>query len=159
MPAQGAQGPQTNRLTNRKHPGDMTGRADEQAKKAIADAQKIEQAGVTMADSNNPISHILDNVQSVVDYTDDARPKVEPKPVAPVAPAEPKKYRIRVVAGIDNMTFGKEIISSGDFTDPDHPIMPIIGSLKTYSFEEGRQYIVDEPLYIHLRDLGYLYGE
>jgi len=136
-----------------KAPTDYTGRLDEKGKRDMAD--QVAQAGEQMAMATG-----LRRTGSMVqDLTDKARPKVAPVPVAPEESAEPKTYRVRVVADIENMTFGKEIIDHGDFTDPNNPRMPVLGSLKTYNFQEGGQYIVDEPLYIHLRDLGYLYGE
>lgn len=139
-----------------KAPTDYTGRLDERAKKDQANqvAEAAEQMSMaTGARRPQPTG------RNVTDYTDKARPKVSTDPVPPEEPAEPKTYRVRVVADIENMTFGKEIIDPGNFEDPNNPRMPVLGSLKTYNFQEGGQYIVDEPLYIHLRDLGYLYGE
>lgn len=96
--------------------------------------------------------------KEVTDYTDAARPKVEPMPAANV-PHEPREYVVRLVASIENMTFGREIIDPGDFSDPANPRMPMVGGLKSYNFIENKLYKVDEPLYQHLRELGYLYEE
>lgn len=135
----------------RKNVTDLTGREDERLRnenEALLDEQ-AERMSMVNASSRR-------SNREVIDYTDEARPKVAPKPVeAPVGP--PQNYRVRLMADIENMTFGKEIIDPGDFTDPNSPRMPVLGSLKTYDFKEGREYIVDEPLYIHLRDLGYVY--
>lgn len=139
------------RRTTRKGPTDLTGRTDEKLKaehQADLDA-KAEQ--MAMVDTTKRSAS-----RELIDYTDEARPKTAPRPVIE-EPKNPKKYKIRVLADIDRMTFGKEIIDHGDFTDPNNPRMPQLGALKEYNFQEGREYLVDEALYIHLRDLGYVY--
>jgi hypothetical protein len=139
----------------RRSPRDLTGRTDDDLKRAHAD--EIEQAGQEMAMATAaPPSR--KRSKEVTDYTDAARPKVEPKPVFE-QPAEPREYVVRLVASIEDMTFGREIIDPGDFSDPNSPRMPLLGGLKTYNFTEGKLYKVDEPLYLHLRDLGYLYDD
>lgn len=95
--------------------------------------------------------------KTITDYTDAARPKVAPRPAE--APHEPREYVVRLVASIENMTFGRDIIDPGDFSDPVNPRMPMVGGLKSYNFTEGTLYKVDEPLYLHLKELGYLYEE
>ena len=136
-----------------RHPRDLTGREDERLKREKADA--IEQAGAEMAMAAPARRK---RSRQVTDYTDAARPKPSPVPVT-IEPAEPRTYIVRLVASIDDMTFGREIIDAGDFTDPSNPRMPIIGGLKTYNFIEGHQYKVDEALYQHLKGLGYLYED
>jgi hypothetical protein len=141
----------TPRRTTRKGPTDLTGRTDEKLKaenQAAIDRAAEQMSMITVAENRSR--------GDVIDYTDEARPPVAPAPVIE-EPKIPKKYKIRLVADIDNMTFGKEIIDPGDFSDPNNPRMPMLGSLKTYDFKEGREYLVDENLYIHLRDLGYVY--
>ena len=150
MPEISTQNP--NRKATRADPKDQTGRLMEKQK--AEQALKVELEAQRMAE--------LQGIQSVkdsapVDYRDKSRPKVEHTVTVPAEPAVPKEYRVRIVADIEGMTFGKEVIFPGDFSDPANPIMPVMGSLKTYDFKEGREYLVDENLYIHLRDLGYLY--
>lgn len=144
--------PTPDRRPTRKAPGDYTGVQDGKLK--AENAQRVLDAAETMSMAQK-LQAVNDSAP--VDYRDASRPKGEPLPVVEAEPAEPKEYRVRVVADIDQMTYGKEIIYPGDFSDPNAPKMPLLGGLKTYSFKEGRQYIVDENLYIHLRDLGYLY--
>jgi hypothetical protein len=144
--------PAATRGTPRRHPQDLTGREDDRLKRDNASA--IEQAGEEMALAT-PIRR--KRSKRVTDYTDAARPKVEPLPTA--APAEPREYVVRLVASIEDMTYGRDIIDAGDFSDPGNPRMPMIGGLKTYSFIEGQLYKVDEGLYQHLKGLGYLYED
>jgi hypothetical protein len=145
MPANPAQ------RTPRKRPGDMTGRAKEKLVQDNADQIALQAEQMTMAEQARAVAN-----SDVVDYTDEARPKPEPVPVVAV-PVKPQKHKIRVTAPIEDMTFGKEIIDAGDVTDPNNPRMPVLGSLKYYSFEEGREYLVDHDMYEHLVELGYVY--
>jgi hypothetical protein len=147
--------PAATRGTPRRHPQDLTGREDDRLR--LENAAAIEQAGEEMALAA-PVRRRRS--KRVTDYTDAARPKVAVAP-APAAPAEPREYVVRLVASIEDMTFGKEIIDRGEFdaglngyTRP-----PVIGGLKSYSFIEGQLYKVDEGLYQHLKELGYLYED
>ena len=138
-----------------RHPADLTGREDDRLRRENAEA--IEQAGANMALAGGA-AVTRKRAKKTVDYTDAARPKVSRTPVAEV-PHEPREYVVRLVASIEDMTFGREIVDPGDFTDPANPRMPMVGALKSYSFTEGVLYKVDEPLYQHLKGLGYLYEE
>lgn len=139
------------RTRNRKGPTDQTGREDERLRsenQAAIDAAAQQMSLV--AETERQVR------SKVVDYTDAARPKPEPTPTF-VEPQDDKPYKVRVVADIENMTFGKEIVDHGDFTDPMNPRMPVLGGLKRYDFQEGVEYLVDKPMYEHLKQLGYLY--
>jgi hypothetical protein len=141
----------------RRHPQDLTGRVDEQLKLENADA--IERAAEEVALAN-PAPRRRKR-REVIDYTDDARPKVAVAPpvVDPTLP--PKKYVVRLVASIENMTYGKEIIDEGEWDATLHGYTrpPVTGALKRYDFIEGQPYKVDEGLYVHLKGLGYLYED
>jgi len=143
--------PQRGRV--RKAPGDATGREDQRLKAENATAIELAAQQMSMATAARSVED-----DDVVDFTDAARPKIEVKPPEPVYRI-PQKHKVRVLADIDRMTFGKEIIDPGDFTDPNNPHMPVLGSLKEYSFKEGRVYLVDEPLYQHLKQLEYIYDD
>ena len=147
--------PAANRGAPRRSPRDLTGRTDDDLKRAHAD--EIEQAGAQMAMATPGLTKARRS-KEITDFTDGARPKVEPTPAAPPT-TEPREFVVRLVASIEDMTYGREIIDPGDFTDPSNPRMPMLGGLKTYNFTEGKLYKVDEPLYLHLKDLGYLYEE
>lgn len=147
--------PAATRGTPRRHPQDLTGREDDRLK--LENAQAIEQAGEEMALAT-PVRR--KRSKRVTDYTDAARPKVAVTPV-PVTPAEPREYVVRLVASIEDMTYGRDIIDQGEFDPALHGYTrpPVIGGLKTYSFIEGQLYKVDEGLYQHLKGLGYLYED
>jgi len=137
--------------TPRKRPADMTGREKERLAAEAEEAQELEAERMAMATATRAVKN-----RAVVDYTDAARVKPEPVPV-PEIDVTPRVHTIRVVADIEQMTFGRDVIDPGDLSDPDNPRMPTLGSLKFYDFEEGIQYRVDHDLYLHLKSLGYLY--
>jgi hypothetical protein len=139
-----------------RHPADLTGREDDRLRRENADA--IEQAGATMALAGGTAARKTS--KTVTDYTDAARPKVSPVPVAPIS-TEPREYVVRLVASIENMTFGKDVVDPGEYDEQlrTYTRAPQVGALKHYDFTEGRLYKVDEPLYLHLKELGYLYDE
>lgn len=135
----------------RKGPTDLTGREDERLR--VAHADEVAEAAEHMAMIQAGERRRKGNVH---DYRDSARPKSEPKPVVE-EPKVKQDYQVRILADIDQMTFGREIIDPGDISDPNSPRMPVLGGLKTYDFKEGEEYIVDEPMYLHLSSLGYIY--
>lgn len=140
------------RRATTKGPTDLTGREDERLK--TVNAEEIEQRAQEMAMTQSGATRPRKRTRNVVDYTDAARPKPEARPVRKELPKGP--VVIRPIADIENMTFGKEIIDAGDFTDPTNPRMPVLGSLKRYDFKQGQSYKVDWPLYEHLVQIGYV---
>jgi hypothetical protein len=65
---------------------------------------------------------------------------------------------VRVSYPIEQMTFGKEVIDAGEFDDAGLCTrLPVLGPLKMYSFEEGREYRMTPEMAGHLRQQGYLY--
>jgi hypothetical protein len=131
----------------------MTGR--EKEKLVLANQEQLDLAAeqMTMAEQAKAQAN-----SDTMDYTDANRPMPEPLPVVETVPVKPRVHKIRVVAPIEDMVFGKEVIDPGDFSDPSNPRMPVIGSLKHYDFEEGREYLVDDDMYNHLSELGYIYS-
>jgi hypothetical protein len=72
----------------------------------------------------------------------------------------PKTKRIRVLDKIDDMTFGRDVISEGEFDETGLMVKPpVLGGLRSFSFEEGRWYTVDTDVADHLAFLGYIYDE
>jgi hypothetical protein len=109
------------------------------------------------------------NLDEVIDYTvDDVstfRPQHEDYENADVPLDEPdisasaidvtkEKVEIRVNAGIDDMTFGREVLDPGD---REKGLDPVLGNLRYYTFEEGHRYMVPVALALHLEEIGYLY--
>lgn len=150
----------SNNRTQRKRPGDLTGvRGQALASEAAAqkaEAQKavaasLEEQRVERATHDVDYSTASDVVLEDIVVGDDT---VIIEDIA----VEKKTRRIRVNYPIDDMTFGREIVSDAEYDD--NGLMtkaPVVGSLRTFSFEEGRYYIVDKDVADHLRNLGYIY--
>lgn len=142
-----------------KRPGDATGIADEKLK--IVHEEELLRQAESMAMVNRVAA--VQNSE-VVDLTEEARLE-EIKAAAEAAlqaeqvPVKKRKYRVRVIADVEDMTLGKHVITpaevgqDGEFKDAH------LGGLNTVTLREGRQYDVDEDMYNHLKHLGYLYGE
>lgn len=153
--------PPANNRTQRKRPGDLTGvrgqalaaeaaANKEEATRQVQEARAIEREVKLMTD---------------VDYTT----KVKPIQKVPVATdgdevvieeieVEVPTRRIRVNYPIEDMTFGREVISAGEMDATGAYVKPpVLGGLRNYSFEEGRWYVVDQDLADRLAFLGYIY--
>lgn len=150
--------PATNR-TQRKRPGDLTG-VRGQALAAEAARQKEEAA--------RQVQSVLEVEREIklntdVDYSTKVAPavrrlEVDGEVVVEDVEVETPKRRIRVNYPIEEMTFGKEIISPAEIDENGFVVKPaVLGGLRTYTFEEGRWYVVDADLAGHLAFLGYIY--
>jgi hypothetical protein len=151
--------PASNR-TQRKRPGDLTGvRGQALAQEAalnkqeaanqVADAREAERQYkmATEVDYSKPTHSVVHNEVEV-----DGEVVIEEVEV--VSPTR----RIRVNYPVQDMTFGREVHSAGQFDANGNMIKaPVLGSLRTFSFEEGRYYIVDADVADHLAFLGYIY--
>lgn len=140
-----------NRQAARKRPGDMTGREKEKLTLANADEIALQAEHMTMAEQAKAQAN-----SEVVDYTEEGRPK----PVAvlePEVPVKPQKHKIRVVAPIEDMTYGRTVIEPARVGEDGAVRDALLGGLNYYSFEEGREYMVDHDMYVHLVELGYVY--
>lgn len=147
--------------TQRKRPGDLTGvrgqqlAAEAQANKAEA-AKQVQSALETERQ---------ERINQDVDYTTHIQP-IQKKPVEgadgemvieEIAVERPTR-RIRVNYPIEDMTFGREVVSPGEIDEHGAYVKaPVLGGLRSYKFEEGRYYVVDEDLANHLAYLGYIY--
>jgi hypothetical protein len=152
--------PATNR-TQRKRPGDLTGvrgqalaseAAQNKAESArqVADALELERQDklTTEVDYSRPTRSVVQNEVA----NDDGSVVVEEIVV------ESPTRRIRVNYPIQEMTFGREVISPGETNEDGLMVRPpVLGSLRTFSFEEGRYYVVDADVADHLAFLGYIY--
>jgi hypothetical protein len=160
MPPAQTQGPRNaSPRTQRKRPGDLTG---------VRGQQLATQAAIEKAEQSAQLAEGLEEqrvakLATEVDYSSDARERerlaAASDPVAEVeVEVRPKTRRIRVNYPIEEMTFGKEIITDAKYDE--NGVMtaaPVLGGLKTYTFEEGRWYTVDTDLAEHLAFLGYIY--
>ena len=141
----------------RKSPRDMTGKLDE--KNRAAKEAELAKAAEHMALATE--AAVARNSE-VIDMTDEgrkARAELEQQLNEDVGPVEvkPLKHRVRVLADIEDMVFGREVINPGDWSDPNNIVYPEIGPLRFYNFQEGREYIVDHDMYLHLKSLDYIW--
>lgn len=149
--------PASNR-TQRKSPRDFTGirgqqLADEAAKNKAREAQAVREALQ---------AEIEEKVNTEVDYS--SRPSIRRTPVevdgeltVEEVEVEVPTRRIRVTDDIQDMTWGREILSPGVFDEKGMMVgAPILGSLRQFNFERGRWYTVDAELADHLEFLGYV---
>lgn len=137
-----------------KHPMDYTGRQTSKAQQDHADEVEAAAEQMSMIQVVKPRRR----TGKVHDFTADNRPREPVKAAA--EPAKPKKYQVRILADIDQMTFGHQWIDQPEYDDNGVMVRAAgIGPLWTESFKEGEEYIIDEPLYLHLVKLGYVYGE
>lgn len=159
MPA-GVQGPRNaSPRTQRKRPGDLTGVRGQQLA-AHAAAEKAE-ASAQVQESLE--AQRIAKLDTEVDYSSEAREKArEAAGLGVVDEAEvevrPKTRRIRVNYPIEDMTFGREVIRDAEYDEHGNMARgPVLGSLRTFTFEEGRWYTVDTDVADHLAFLGYIY--
>jgi hypothetical protein len=156
-----ASGQNAVRRTQSKRPGDLTGMRGQQLA-AQARAEKAEGA-TQIAESLEAQRRA--KLAEEVDYSSEARAKAREAAIAGVVEeteieVRPKTKRIRVLDKIDDMTFGRDVISEGEFDETGLMVKPpVLGGLRSFSFEEGRWYTVDTDVADHLAFLGYIYDE
>lgn len=153
--------PASNR-TQRKRPGDLTGVRGQtlateaaldkaEANRQVADARELERREKlsTEVDYSKPTRSVVHNEVA----GDDGEIVIEDIVI------ESPTRRIRVNYPIQDMTFGREVISEGEVDQATGlTIRPaVLGGLRTFSFEEGRYYVVDQDVADHLAFLGYIY--
>lgn len=107
-------------------------------------------------------AQVEEKINTEVDYS--SRPHLSRQPVEvdgeltveDVEVKEPTE-RIKVIDDIQDMTWGREVLSQGTYDANGVMIgAPVLGSLKNFNFERGRWYTVDKDLAEHLRFLGYV---
>lgn len=151
--------PATNR-TQRKRPGDLTGVRGQQL--AAEAAQQKEESARQVQSALEDERHVKLNTE--VDYSTPA-PFYKQSVAGPDGEVviedivvEKPTRRIRVNYPIEEMTFGREVLRQQEYDEHGNVVAPaILGNLKSYTFEEGRWYIVDSELADHLAFLGYIY--
>ena len=139
----------------RKRPGDLTG-TQGQKLAAERDERQAEEAAALAAakvqDREVALNTVVDYSQGGVTPTQ--RVEVVEVPAEPL----PETMTVRVNYPIEQMTFGKEVLSPAVFNDDGAVVQPaVLGNLLTYDFEEGVQYVVPRELGLHLKRLGYVY--
>lgn len=138
----------------RKRPGDLTGVNGQKlaAERDEAQAEALAAAAAAKVEDRQVA------INTVVDYTHGGRPSVEVQEVDTPDEPQPASVRIRVNYPIEDMTFGREVISPAEYDEEGRLTKaPVLGGLNTFDFEEGVQYDVSPELAGHLRGLGYVY--
>lgn len=135
----------------RKRPADFTGRQTE----LLNEAKKVERAEtserVAMVHAQE-----AEHKNAIIDFeTGQPDQQVEVRSVEVTSPTR----TIRVNTDIIDMTWGRQVLDPGDYTDPD-PLKhrpAIMGPLNNHTFKEGQAYSkVPVELAEHLNELGYL---
>ena len=139
----------TNRYAGAKNPGDLTGREGAQLAREQQEKQAREAAELAAKDPGRKDAALDD--QGIHPVTgrhaggdDDLESCTE---------------RVRVSYPIEEMTFGRVVVDPGQFDE--HGAMtrpPVLGPLRTFSFREGVEYMLDPQMAAHLRAQGYLYS-
>ena len=138
--------------TQVKRPGDLTGTRGQKLAQERDDAQEAALAEAAAAKAGERV----EKLSTVVDYTETSRPVAEVVD-APVE-VQPKEMTIRVNYPIEDMTFGKEVITPAEYNEHGEVTKPaVLGGLLNYNFEEGVQYKVPFELGAHLKEKGYVY--
>lgn len=154
MPTQSPRAATSGPQTQRKRPGDLTGVKGQ----ALATERDKAQEEAAARAADGKAAERVEKLSTVVDYTQggvvpDAVVEVE----VPEEP-EPEFMTIRVNYPIEQMTFGREVISPQEFDEHGNVVKAaILGRLNTYDFEEGQQYRVPRELGRHLKEKGYVY--
>jgi len=138
-----------------KRPGDLTGVNSQKLAKERDEAQEAEaQARLDEAQQDR-----TEKLTTVVDYSEAPTGRREAAEVVE-SPVEvhPQTMLIRVNYPIEQMTFGREVVSPPVYDDNGVIVQPaVLGGMLTYDFEEGQQYRVPWELGAHLKSLGYVY--
>jgi hypothetical protein len=153
MPQQSPRAATTGPRDQRKRPGDLTGvRGQQLAAKREADKEDALAAAAAVHAQER-----IEKIHTVVDYTEHGLIEEDVLTDEPVE-AHPDHMIIRVNYPIEDMTFGREVITDAVLGEHGEVIKPaVLGRLNTYNFEEGVQYKVPWELGLHLKRLGYVY--
>jgi hypothetical protein len=135
--------------TNRYHgkaPTDLTGRRGAQLQKEEDERKAREQAELAARDPRKDVE-LDDN-------------GIHPETGRHGGGDDPEATeRVRVSYPIEDMTFGKEVIDAGEFDETGLCTrLPVLGSLRTFTFKEGVEYRMTPDMAHHLRELGYTYA-
>lgn len=151
--------PASNR-TQRKRPGDLTG---VRGQALAAEALRTKEEAARQVEAALEVQREI-KINTDVDYTTKHSPvqripsNVDGEVVIEEVVVEIPTRRIRVNYPIEDMTYGREVVSPGEMDERGAYVRPpVLGGLRQYTFEEGRWYVVDADLADHLAFLGYIY--
>lgn len=135
----------------RKRAADYTGRQTA----ALQEAKKVE-----LAEAAGRIALITQQEREAKNEVIDLTGSSEPLPQAEMQEVKVSSpfLTIRLNQDIDQMTWGREVLDSGDYDNPDlskrRPA--VMGPMKYYDFKEGQPYRVPAELANHLDEKGYV---
>lgn len=153
MPTTSPRAATTGPRDQRKRPGDLTGVRGQKLEADRDEAQEQE----ALARASTKQEQRVEALNTVVDYTQGGV-RTEPEVIESEPEIHPQFMTIRVNYPIEQMTFGREVISPPVFGDHGEVLQPaVLGGMMTYEFEEGKQYKVPWDLGAHLKGLGYVY--
>lgn len=138
--------------TTKPRPGDVTGlrRQQQAVEHEVELAERADQISMTQQADAHRKQH------EIVDYSGAETPLPEPE-LDEAELAEPYKI-FRASCDIEDMVYGREVrVERGLGQDGEEHEFLVPGALRTFSFEEGRQYRVPRALYEHLDARGYVY--
>jgi hypothetical protein len=148
--------PPSTARTQRRNPRDFTGIRGEQLAKEAASRKKQESSDLEAA-----LEEEAERKRTTeVDYSTHRRAPQEVEvdgevTIEDVEVTVPTR-RIRVSDDIQEMTFGKSVLSEAIYKDGVQIAPAVLGGLRQFNFERGRWYTVDAELADHLEFLGYL---
>ena len=138
-----------------KRPGDLTGVNGQKLAKE-RDEREAEEAQARLDDAQQDRTEKLTTVVDVSETPNGRREAAEV--VESEVEVHPATMLIRVNYPIEQMTFGREVVSQPVYGEHGEILQPaVLGGMMTYDFEEGQQYRVEWELGMHLKSLGYVY--
>jgi hypothetical protein len=139
--------------TQRKRPGDLTGVNSQK----LAEKREQDKADAAQAQAEAAAAERAELLSTVVDYTQGGITQdIEVEETEPEV--LPQFMTIRVNYPIEDMTFGREVVSPPEYDEHGNVVKAaVLGRLNTYNFVEGQQYKVPWDLGVHLKGLGYVY--
>jgi hypothetical protein len=146
--------PRTN--TQAKNPRDFTGIRGQQLAKEAAARKAQEQSDIERELELEAERKRNTEVDYATHRTAPKEVEVDGEVTIEEIEVEIPTRRIRVSDDIQDMTFGKAILSDAVFKDGVMIAPPVLGGLRQFNFERGRWYTVDKDLADHLEFLGYL---
>lgn len=154
MPTESPRATTTGPRNQRRRPGDLTGVRGQQLAKERDEAQEDALAAAAAAKQIERVERL----NTVVDYSEGGVHEEVVDLHAPPEEPHPEVMVIRVNYPIEDMTFGRVVVSPAEFDENGLLVKAaILGGLNTYNFEEGTQYKVPWELGQHLKRLGYVY--
>jgi hypothetical protein len=146
--------PRTNRSTGRAapQPGDMTAlqkaALEEKADAAKDEAARLQAAKVEVED--------YEAKHTVIDYSGADIPL--PEVTEDEAELENPVREVIMKYAIDQMAFGREVISEPVLDDNGNVVVPArLGGIRYFTFKEGRRYRLPKALADHLDERGFLF--